>query len=49
MVGQTREVLQKYAENGGHFREAVMEKSAHASHLEQPDEFVKEMFSFLEK
>jgi pimeloyl-ACP methyl ester carboxylesterase len=47
MVGQTRAVLQKYAQNGGAFREVVMEGCAHACILEQPDKVADEMESFL--
>ncbi|MDI9520196.1 MAG: alpha/beta hydrolase [Bacillota bacterium] len=47
MVAQTRNVLEKYRENGGRFEEKVFENCAHASHLEKPDDFVEEMKAFI--
>ncbi len=47
MVGQTRAVLQKYQENGGTFREVVMEGCAHACILEQPEKTVAAIAAFL--
>ncbi len=47
MVAQTRAVLEQYRKNGGHYREAVFENSAHASHLEEPERFVDELTGFI--
>ena len=48
MVAQTRAVLDRYQENGGRYQELVMDGCAHASHLEQPERFVREVKAFLE-
>lgn len=37
MVGQTRAVLQRYAEAGGQVREVVLPDCAHAPHIEKPE------------
>ncbi len=47
MVAQTRHVLEQYQEQGGSYREVVMEGCAHASHLEDPERFLKELLDFL--
>jgi pimeloyl-ACP methyl ester carboxylesterase len=39
MVSQTRAVLEKYAENGGSFKEVVFEECAHTPYIEKPEEF----------
>jgi pimeloyl-ACP methyl ester carboxylesterase len=39
MVGQTRAVLEKYAANGGHYQEVVIEDAGHVPFLEKPEEF----------
>jgi pimeloyl-ACP methyl ester carboxylesterase len=39
MVGQTRAVLQRYAEQGGSFREIVYTGVGHSPHIERPEEF----------
>ncbi|MFG2036650.1 alpha/beta fold hydrolase [Dactylosporangium sp. NPDC048998] len=39
MVGQTRAVLQRYAEKGGSFREIVYEGVGHSPHIERPEDF----------
>lgn len=39
MIQQTRDVLIKYAANGGSFTEVVMENTAHSPHIEKPEEF----------
>lgn len=49
MVSQTRAVLEQYQQNGGSFQELVMEDCAHASHLEQPEKFTKELLRFLKE
>jgi pimeloyl-ACP methyl ester carboxylesterase len=47
MVGQTREVLSRYAENGGSFEEIVIEGVGHSPFLEDPDNFVTGFTRFL--
>ncbi|MEI7646067.1 MAG: alpha/beta hydrolase [Chloroflexales bacterium] len=39
MLGQTRRVLERYAEAGGRFSELVLDECAHSPYLEQPVEF----------
>ncbi|HEY0638114.1 MAG TPA: alpha/beta hydrolase [Pseudonocardiaceae bacterium] len=39
MVGQTRAVLDRYAEAGGSYREVVFEECGHSPHLEHPARF----------
>ncbi len=39
MVGQTRQVLQRYATAGGFFREEVLADCGHSPHLEKPEVF----------
>ena len=39
MVGQTRAVLDRYAEAGGSYREVVLPETGHSPHLEQQDAF----------
>ncbi|GAA2364746.1 alpha/beta hydrolase [Dactylosporangium salmoneum] len=39
MVGQTRAVLQRYAEQGGTYREVVYEGVGHSPHVERPEDF----------
>lgn len=39
MVSQTRDVLEKYATNGGDFEEIIIQNTAHAPHVEKPEEF----------
>jgi pimeloyl-ACP methyl ester carboxylesterase len=41
-------VLEKYKDNGGKYRELVMQGCAHAAHLEDSETFLKEMTAFLE-
>ncbi|WP_353827468.1 alpha/beta fold hydrolase [Agromyces sp. SYSU T0242] len=43
MIAQTRAVLDRYAERGGDYREAVFEASGHSPHLEEPERFVAEL------
>jgi pimeloyl-ACP methyl ester carboxylesterase len=39
MVSQTRAVFERYAANGGVYRELVLENCGHSPHLEHPEEF----------
>jgi pimeloyl-ACP methyl ester carboxylesterase len=39
MVGQTRAVLEKYAQSGGKYRELVIEDTGHTPYIEKPAEF----------
>jgi pimeloyl-ACP methyl ester carboxylesterase len=39
MLGQTRRVLERYAEAGGAYREVVIEDAGHVPFLEKPAEF----------
>lgn len=48
MVSQTRAVLERYRAKGGQYTELVMEGCGHASHLEQPQRFLKAMRDFIE-
>ena len=43
MVGQTRAVLERYAANGGRYREARFEECGHTPYLEHPERFMKEL------
>jgi pimeloyl-ACP methyl ester carboxylesterase len=43
MIAQTRAVLDRYADNGGDYREAVFEECGHSPHLEHPERFVAEL------
>ena len=47
MVSQTRAVLERYAKNGGRFREEVLVDTGHSPHLERPQEFERLVFPFL--
>ena len=47
MVGQTRAVFDKYAENGGEYKEVVFENTAHGPHIEKPNDFNKIFHKFL--
>lgn len=47
MVSQTRDVLDRYAANGGSYREIVFENCGHSPHLEQHDEFVEALGAHL--
>ena len=48
MVGQTRAVLDKYAENGGTYKEVVIDDTGHVPFLEKPELFNKELLQHLE-
>ena len=39
MIGQTRNILEKYAAEGGEFIEVVIEDTGHVPFIEKPDEF----------
>ncbi|MFC2028646.1 alpha/beta fold hydrolase [Chloroflexota bacterium] len=39
MIGQTRDVLERYASSGGSYQEVVIEDSGHLPFIEKPDEF----------
>ncbi|MFG1604894.1 alpha/beta fold hydrolase [Actinoplanes sp. NPDC049265] len=43
MVGQTREVLKRYAAAGGGFREVVYDNCGHSPHVERPAEVTAEL------
>ncbi len=47
MIGQTREVLEKYAENGGRVEEIVVDRTGHSPFLENPAAFVSSFTRFL--
>ncbi|MEV6494570.1 alpha/beta fold hydrolase [Actinoplanes sp. NPDC051633] len=48
MVGQTRAVLQRYADNGGSFREVVYDNCGHSPHVERPAEVTAELLRLLQ-
>jgi pimeloyl-ACP methyl ester carboxylesterase len=48
MVGQTRAILEKYASEGGSFREVVIEDAGHVPFLEKPEEFNRIFHEHLE-
>ncbi|WP_373307511.1 alpha/beta fold hydrolase [Micromonospora lutea] len=43
MIGQTRAVLDRYADAGGTYREVALPGCGHSPHLERPTEFVAEL------
>ena len=47
MVGQTRAVLERYAANGGSFREVVYEGCGHSPHVERPAEVTAELLRLI--
>lgn len=47
MVSQTRAVFERYAANGGSYEEHVIAGTAHAPHIEKPDEFNALFHAFL--
>jgi len=49
MIQQTRDVLKKYAANGGSFEEHVVQNTAHSPHIEKPAEFNALFHAFLRK
>ncbi len=49
MVGQMRGLLERYAANGGSYRELVLSECGHSPHIERPAEFNAALISFLEQ
>lgn len=47
MVDQTRAVLEKYAANGGSFKEVTIEGTGHSPYIEKPEEFMNVLTDFL--
>ncbi|MBW6474248.1 MAG: alpha/beta hydrolase [Anaerolineaceae bacterium] len=47
MVAQTRAVFEKYQENGGSYKEVVIENTAHSPHIEKLEEFNQNFHKFL--
>ncbi len=47
MLRQTRTVLDAYAENGGQYREVVIEDAGHTPYIEKPEEFDGHFHAFL--
>lgn len=47
MITQTRSVFERYAGNGGHYRELALEGVGHSAHLERPAEFVQALVAHL--
>jgi pimeloyl-ACP methyl ester carboxylesterase len=47
MKVQTRAVLDRYAANGGTYREVALPEAGHAPHLDEPDVFVAELVRHL--
>lgn len=45
MVSQTRKVLQKYATQGGAFREVVIADAGHSPYIEKPEAFIEALLS----
>lgn len=48
MVIQTRNVLDKYRENGGQYTEIVYENCGHSPHLENENKFIRDLIIFFE-
>jgi pimeloyl-ACP methyl ester carboxylesterase len=48
MVGQTRSVLDRYAADGGAYREVVLPGVGHSPHVERPQEFVVALLEHLD-
>lgn len=49
MISQTRAVLDRYAENGGSYREVVFDNCGHSPHLEHQDRFLRVLVAKLEQ
>jgi pimeloyl-ACP methyl ester carboxylesterase len=47
MVGQTRNVLEQYENNGGAYREVVIPETGHCPYIEKPDAFLAELGPFI--
>lgn len=43
MIAQTRAVLERYAANGGSYREVILPDAGHAPHLDEPEVFDTEL------
>ena len=48
MLGQMRAVLERYAANGGRYREVIIDEAGHSPHIEQPAAFMAALLGFLE-
>ncbi len=48
MVSQTRAVFDRYAANGGSYREVVFNNCGHSPHLEYQKEFLRELMTMLQ-
>lgn len=46
MVSQIRYVLDRYAKNGGKYREEVIADAGHSPHIEKPEQFERLAFNF---
>ncbi len=49
MIGQTRNILEKYAAAGGTYTEVVIENTGHVPFIEKPEEFNKAFHSHINK
>ena len=49
MISQTRAVLEAYTQNGGSYREEVIEDCGHSPHVEKPEKFRQVLFDFLKE
>jgi len=47
MVSQTRAVLDRYAANGGVYREVVITDAGYSPHIEKPEAFRQALIEFL--
>lgn len=47
MVAQTRYVFDQYAENGGNYKEVLVQNAGHSAHIEQEDIVVSEIEKFM--
>lgn len=47
MVSQTRAVLEKYAANGGSYREVRFEDTGHTPYIEKPEQFMQEFLAHI--
>jgi len=48
MVAQTREVLERYAAQGGSFTEVLLEGCGHSPHIERPAEFLDALIKLID-
>jgi pimeloyl-ACP methyl ester carboxylesterase len=48
MVSQMRDVLERYAANGGRYQEVVIPDAGHSGHIEKPETFNAALHAFLE-